>query len=187
MSFHEAMLHNTLQHAATHFDTLQCTATCTATHCNTLPHALQHIETRCNTLQHCNTWVFMKLCFAHNMNKNKGLREKTLQLDVFFCLFQVLASRVSMYIDVAIFVFFCLNKGSTDLKNLHLARYPTWGCSLIESYSHAVTWVSSRTEFCSLDLVLNDSFIDVLFWEFASAKRKSSSCLLLPAASTSVL
>jgi len=66
------MRRNTLQHTATHYDTLQhiCnTLQHTATHCNTLQHTAAHLQhttthcstsaTHCNTLQHtaqhCNT------------------------------------------------------------------------------------------------------------------------------------
>jgi len=48
--------HNTLQHAATqwetHCNTLQHTARHWGTHCNTLQHTAAHWETHCNTLQH---------------------------------------------------------------------------------------------------------------------------------------
>ena len=42
---------NTLQHSATHCNTLEHTATHAATHCNTLKHTAC-VETDCNTLQH---------------------------------------------------------------------------------------------------------------------------------------
>ena len=59
---HTATHCNTLQHTATHCNTLQHTAT----HCNTLQHTARHCNTLQHTATHCNTGHMSSLYLQHN-------------------------------------------------------------------------------------------------------------------------